>query len=76
MMLLLLLAKGWAITRMMLTRRLLLFALWGLYSILILTLYFWNMVFCCSYLLHSVSLLHNMAEEEASQCARNSIWPP
>ncbi|KAK8400591.1 hypothetical protein O3P69_003335 [Scylla paramamosain] len=43
MMLLLLLAKGWAITRMMLTRRLLLFALWGLYSILILTLYFWNM---------------------------------
>lgn len=44
MMLLLLLAKGWAITRMMLTRRVLLFTLWGLYSTLILTLYFWNMV--------------------------------
>ncbi|KAG7164742.1 Transmembrane protein 145-like 1 [Homarus americanus] len=44
MMLLLLLAKGWAITRMMLSRRLLLFSLWGLYSILILTLYFWNMM--------------------------------
>ncbi|ROT84334.1 membrane protein [Penaeus vannamei] len=44
MMLLLLLAKGWAITRMMLTQRLLLFSLWGLYSILILTLYFWNMM--------------------------------
>nr|XP_053631102.1 uncharacterized protein LOC128687589 [Cherax quadricarinatus]XP_053631103.1 uncharacterized protein LOC128687589 [Cherax quadricarinatus] len=44
MMLLLLLAKGWAITRMMLSHRLLLFLLWGLYSILILTLYFWNMM--------------------------------
>lgn len=44
MMLLLLLAKGYAITRMMLYHRYLLFSLWGLYSILILTLYFWNMI--------------------------------
>lgn len=44
MMLLLLLAKGWAITHMMLTRRVSLFTLWGLYSILILTLYFWDMM--------------------------------
>lgn len=44
MMLLLLLAKGYAITRMMLSRRFLLISLWGLYSILILTLYFWNMI--------------------------------
>lgn len=44
MMLLLLLAKGWAIIHMMLTRRVSLFTLWGLYSILILTLYFWDMV--------------------------------
>ncbi|CAL4107819.1 unnamed protein product [Meganyctiphanes norvegica] len=44
MILLLLLAKGWAITRMVLSRKILLFAIWGLYSCLILTLYFWNMI--------------------------------
>ncbi|KAK3853937.1 hypothetical protein Pcinc_039549 [Petrolisthes cinctipes] len=44
MLVLLVLAKGWAVTRMVLTGRPLIIALWGLYSVLILTLYFWNMM--------------------------------
>ncbi|XP_076042655.1 transmembrane protein 145 [Oratosquilla oratoria] len=43
MILLLLLAKGWAITRMQLSRKYLVFILWAGYSVLALTLYLWNM---------------------------------
>ncbi|KAB7501553.1 Integral membrane protein [Armadillidium nasatum] len=42
MILLLLLAKGWAITRMNLARPYLLILLWLAYTILLLILYFWN----------------------------------
>jgi hypothetical protein len=44
MLLLLLLAKGWAVTRLELTWKPLVFAIWFLYGVVHILLYVWNMV--------------------------------
>lgn len=44
MLLLLLLAKGWAVTRMELTWKPLVFAIWFCYGVVHILLYVWNMV--------------------------------
>jgi Rhodopsin-like GPCR transmembrane domain len=44
MLLLLLLAKGWAITRMELTWKPLVFGIWMLYGVVHILLYVWNLV--------------------------------
>lgn len=44
MLLLLLLAKGWAVTRMELTWKPLVFAIWLCYGVVHILLYVWNMV--------------------------------
>lgn len=55
MLLLLLLAKGWAITRMELTWKPLVFGIWMLYGIVHILLYVWNLVSA----LPSISLYKN-----------------
>jgi len=50
MLLLLLLAKGWAVTRMELTWKPLVFAIWFCYGVVHILLYVWNMVNIISYL--------------------------
>lgn len=47
MLLLLLLAKGWAVTRMELTWKPLVFATWFCYGVVHILLYVWNMVIYC-----------------------------
>lgn len=44
MLLLLLLAKGWAITRLELTHKPLVFTIWFIYGVVHVLLYVWNMV--------------------------------
>lgn len=44
MLLLLLLAKGWAVTRIELTWKPLVFSIWFLYGVAHILLYVWNMV--------------------------------
>lgn len=44
MLLLLLLAKGWAMTRMELTWKPLVFSIWFIYGVVHILLYVWNMV--------------------------------
>ena len=44
MLTLLLIAKGWTITKMEITGKLIVFSIWGLYTILNCVLFFWNLV--------------------------------
>jgi hypothetical protein len=44
MLLLLLLAKGWAVTRLEFTWKPVVFAIWFLYGVVHILLYIWNMV--------------------------------
>ena len=50
MLLLLLLAKGWAVTRQELTWKPLVFAIWLCYGIVHILLYVWNLVLCANVL--------------------------
>lgn len=56
MLLLLLLAKGWAVTRMELTWKPLVFTIWLCYGIVHILLYVWNMVCFYSYIFPSVEM--------------------
>lgn len=48
MLTLLLIAKGWTITKMEITGKPIVFSIWGLYTILNCVLFFWNLVSTCT----------------------------